>query len=201
MPFSSNHRAKTRKKIIETARILFNQYGFQNVTIDQVMHEAGLTRGGFYNHFRNKEALFSEAVSSFLMGRGAEWRNDAGIDPSNLKPEMAQQMVDAYLSPEHLGDLAGQCPMIALPSDVARADPETQEAFQQLLTAMVWLLETAIPNEQTDRRQNALASAALCVGGMVLARTLPSSQLAEEVRSAAHEAATQIISKPQSNGD
>lgn len=201
MPFSSSHRAKTRKKIIETARILFNQYGFQNVTIDQVMHEAGLTRGGFYNHFRNKEALFSEAVSSFLMGRGAEWRNEAGIDPSNLKPEMAQQMVDAYLSPEHLGDLAGQCPMIALPSDVARADPETQEAFQQLLTAMVWLLETAIPNEQTDRRQNALASAALCVGGMVLARTLPSSQLAEEVRSAAHEAATQIISKPQSNGD
>lgn len=201
MPFSSSHRAKTRKKIIETARILFNQYGFQNVTIDQVMHEAGLTRGGFYNHFRNKEALFSEAVSSFLMGRGAEWRNEAGIDPSNLKPEMAQQMVDAYLSPEHLGDLAGQCPMIALPSDVARADPETQEAFQQLLTAMVWLLETAIPNEQTDRRQNALASAALCVGGMVLARTLPSSQLAEEVRSAAHEAATQIISKPQSNDD
>lgn len=201
MPFSSSHRDKTRKKIIETARILFNQYGFQNVTIDQVMHEAGLTRGGFYNHFRNKEALFSEAVSSFLMGRGAEWRNEAGIDPSNLKPEMAQQMVDAYLSPEHLGDLAGQCPMIALPSDVARADPETQEAFQQLLTAMVWLLETAIPNKQTDRRQNALASAALCVGGMVLARTLPSSQLAEEVRSAAHEAATQIISKPQNNGD
>lgn len=201
MPFSSNHRAKTRKKIIETARILFNQYGFQNVTIDQVMHEAGLTRGGFYNHFRNKEALFSEAVSSFLMGRGAEWRNEAGIDPSNLKPEMAQQMVDAYLSPEHLGDLAGQCPMIALPSDVARADPETQEAFQQLLTAMVWLLETAIPNEQTDRRQNALASAALCVGGMVLARTLPNSQLAEEVRSAAHGAATQIISKPKSNSD
>ena len=195
MPYSSRHRETTRAKIVETARILFNQHGFQNVTIDQVMQEAGLTRGGFYNHFRNKEALFSEAVSSFLMGRGAEWREGAGIDPRNLKPEMAQHMIDAYLSPEHLGDLAGQCPMIALPSDVARADPETQESFQELLTAMVWLLETAMPESQTDRRQNALASAALCVGGMVLARTLPNSQLAEEVRSAAHQAATQIISK------
>lgn len=196
MPYSATHRATTRAKIVETARILFNKHGFQNVTIDQVMRETGLTRGGFYNHFRNKEALYSEAVSSFLMGRGAEWRGEAGIDLNNLKPEMAQQMIDAYLSTKHLGDIEGQCPMIALPSDVARADPETQQAFQQLLTAMVWLLEASMPVDQVDRRQNALASAALCVGGMVLARTLPSSNLAEEVRSAAHQAATRIIATP-----
>ncbi|MEM7720981.1 MAG: TetR/AcrR family transcriptional regulator [Pseudomonadota bacterium] len=195
MPYSASHRDATRARIVETARILFNRHGFQNVTIDRVMQEAGLTRGGFYNHFRNKEALFSAAVSSFLMGRGAEWREGAGIDPTNLKPEMAQQMIDAYLSTEHLGDLEGQCPMIALPSDVARADPETQEAFQHLLTAMVWLLENAMPDNRTDRRQNALASAALCVGGMVLARTLPSSELAEEVRSAARQVAIQTISR------
>ncbi|WP_300038679.1 TetR/AcrR family transcriptional regulator [uncultured Roseobacter sp.] len=193
MPYSASHRDATRAKIVETARMLFNQHGFQNVTIDQVMQEAGLTRGGFYNHFRNKEALFSEAVSSFLMGRGAEWREDAGVDISNLKPEMAQQMIDAYLSSAHLGDIEGQCPMIALPSDVARADPETQEAFQRLLTAMVWLLETAMPDDEADKRQNALAAAALCVGGMVLARTLPNSELTEEVRSAAHYAASQLV--------
>lgn len=194
MPYSADHRDATRARIVETARMLFNRHGFQNVTIDKVMQDAGLTRGGFYNHFKNKEALFSEAVSSFLMGRGAEWRQDAGIDITNLKPEMAQQMIDAYLSTEHLGDIEGQCPMIALPSDVARADTETQAAFQQLLEAMVWLLETAIPKDRADRRQNALASAALCVGGMVLARTLPNSDLAEEVRSAAHQAATQLVS-------
>lgn len=195
MPYSASHRDATRAKIVETARMLFNKYGFQNVTIDQVMQQAGLTRGGFYNHFKSKEALFSEAVSSFLMGRGAIWRHEAGIDVSNLRPEMAQQMIDAYLSNEHLGDIEGQCPMIALPSDVARADPETQQAFQKLLEAMVWLLETAMPDGHQDRRQSALASAALCVGGMVLARTLPNSDLAEEVRSAAHLAATQLVSE------
>lgn len=194
MPYSASHRDATRARIVETARMLFNRHGFQNVTIDQVMQEAGLTRGGFYNHFKNKEALYSEAVSSFLVGRGAKWREDVGIDISNLKPEMAQQMIDAYLSNEHLGDVEGQCPMIALPSDVARADPKTQESFQQLLTAMVWLLENAMPKDQTDRRQNALASAALCVGGMVLARTLPNSELAEDVRAAAHQAASELVS-------
>jgi AcrR family transcriptional regulator len=201
MPYSAEHRDATRAKIIEAARILFNQHGFQNVTIDQVMSEAGLTRGGFYNHFKNKEALFSAAVSSFLMGRGAQWRQEAGIDLRDLKPEMAVQMIDAYLSDKHLGDIQGQCPMIALPSDVARADAETQEAFQQLLTAMVWLFENAMPENKPNRHQAALTSAALCVGGMVLARTLPNSELAEEIRSAAHHAATQTVSTQPVHGE
>lgn len=194
MPYSESHREATRARIVEAARILFNQHGFQNVTIDQIMQEARLTRGGFYNHFKSKEELFGEAVRSFLTGRGAQWRDEAGIDLSNLKPEMAGQMIDAYLSSKHLAEIEGQCPMIALPTDVARADAKTQEAFQQLLVAMVWLLETAMPESKSNRRRDALASAALCVGGMVLARTLPNSELAEEVRSAAHHAARESVS-------
>lgn len=193
MPYSAEHKERTRAKIIETARILFNRHGFQKVTIDMVMEESGLTRGGFYNHFKNKEALFEAAVSSFLMGRGARWRQDAGIDLANLQPEMAQHMIDAYLSAEHLGDRDGQCPMIALPSDVARASSDVQNSFQQLLDAMVWLFETNMPNNTGNSRRDALSIAALCIGGMVLARTLPDSGLVEEVRGAAHEAATEIF--------
>ncbi len=193
MPYSVEHKEQTRAKIIETARILFNRDGFQKVTIDMVMEGAGLTRGGFYNHFKNKEALFSAAVSSFLMGRGAQWREEAGIDLTNLKPEMAQHMIDAYLSAKHLGDRDGQCPMIALPSDVARASADVQNSFQLLLDAMVWLFENNMPANATNKRRDALSIAALCIGGMVLARTLPDSNLAKEVRVAAHCAATEIF--------
>lgn len=192
MPYSAEHKEKTRSKVVEAARILFNRHGFQNVTIDMVMEQAGLTRGGFYNHFKNKEALFSAAVSSFLMGRGAQWRADAGVDPSNISSETAFQMIDAYLSTKHLGDLDGQCPMIALPSDVARASPDVQASFQELLIAMVGLFERSITADGKDGRQEALSLAALCVGGMVLARTLPGSELAEEVRAAAHATAAQM---------
>lgn len=193
MPYSAEHKQQTRARIVETARILFNRHGFQNVTIDMVMAEAGLTRGGFYNHFKNKDALFGAAVSSFLMGRGAQWRGDAGVDLTDLRPEMAQHMIDAYLSAKHLGDLDGQCPMIALPSDVARAGDDVQGAFQELLTAMVWLFETSMTGDPGDNHQDALAIAALCVGGMVLARTLPQSDLANHVREAAHRSATSIL--------
>lgn len=192
MPYSAAHKEKTRAKIVEAARILFNRHGFQNVTIDMVMEQASLTRGGFYNHFKNKEALFSAAVSSFLMGRGAQWRSEAGVDASNIGTETAFQMIDAYLSSKHLGDLDGQCPMIALPSDVARASPDVQASFQNLLTAMVGLLEQSLAASGHDGRQQALSLAALCVGGMVLARTLPGSRLAEDVRAAAHATAAQM---------
>jgi AcrR family transcriptional regulator len=158
-----------------------------------VMQAAGLTRGGFYNHFKNKEDLFSEAVMSFLMGRGAVWREDAGVDVTNLKPEMAFQMIDAYLSPEHLNDLDGQCPMIALPSDIARGGADAQKSLQVLLEAMVSLFQANMSGEKDEAKQWAQAISAPCVGGMVLSRALPDSDLARQIRLAAGQSAKEIL--------
>lgn len=185
MPYTPAHKQKTRTRIVECARILFNRHGFDNVTIDMVMSEAKLTRGGFYNHFKSKEELFAAAVSSFLMGRGAEWRAEAGIAPGRPTQKAARQMLDGYLSKAHLGDLDGQCPMIALPSDIARSAPEVLAAYEVLLKSMVALFEHSVVGTAAKKRQNALTLAALCVGGMVIARTLPGSEIAEAVRAAA----------------
>jgi TetR/AcrR family transcriptional regulator, transcriptional repressor for nem operon len=193
VPYSPAHKQQTRARIVEAARILFNRHGYENVTIDMVMEAAELTRGGFYNHFDSKEELFAAAVSSFLMGRGAKWRADAGVDATKPTRETAVQMVHGYLSKEHLGDLDGQCPMIALPSDAARSSPEVQAAYQLLLQSMVALFENSLTGPKSARRQKALSLAALCVGGMVLARTLPDSKLAEAVRSAAHASACTLL--------
>jgi len=193
MPYSQVHKQKTRAKIVEAARMLFNKHGFEAVTIDMVMQQAGLTRGGFYNHFKNKQNLYAEAVDSFLMGRGSQWRQDAGIDINNLSRIDAQRMLKSYLSAEHLQDLQGQCPMIALPTDVGRADEDVKQAYQKLLQAMVWLFEQSIGNEGAQTRQNALSLAALSIGGMVIAKALPASELADEVRNAAYKTAKSII--------
>ena len=192
MPYSPEHAQKTKVRITEAARVLFNLHGFDKVTIEMVMARAGLTRGGFYRHFDSKEALYGAAVQSFLMGKGAEWRADAGVDPTSLSPEMCQHMLDSYLSDKHLGALEDQCPMIALPSDVARQSPEVQRAYQNLLTAMVWLFESTQDGAPDEKRYRALAMSALCVGGMVLARSIPDSDLSDEVRAAAYRAATSL---------
>lgn len=184
MPYSAEHKAEVRKRIVEKARILFNRHGFEGVSIDQIMAEAGLTRGGFYNHFRNKEELYSEAVSSFLHGRGKIWRDEAGVDPMNGGPQTVQAMIRSYLSSGHLNDLDGHCPMIALPSDVARATPEVRSSYESLLRAMVGLFQHNMDTEG-DTREKALVLASVCVGTMILSRTVEDSALADELRSAA----------------
>ena len=79
---------------------------------------------------------------------------------------MARRMVQSYLSDEHLTDVDDQCPMIALPSDIARASNSVKASYQVLLEGMVSLFEHSL-SEQQDSRQTALALAALSVGGMV----------------------------------
>ncbi|MEX0955461.1 MAG: helix-turn-helix domain-containing protein [Rhizobiaceae bacterium] len=195
MPYPKDHKAQTRERILEAARILFNRHGYDRVSIDQVMAEAGLTRGGFYAHFSNKEELFAEAMASFLSGRGARWRASEGIEPQARQVLMAQRMVNAYLSRRHLDDLDGQCPLIAYATDAARAGARVRESHKGLVEAMVGLFEYNLDGDPGDRRQRALSLTALCVGGMILARTLPESEIAEEVRLAAHSAATSIWSR------
>ncbi|WP_299476702.1 TetR/AcrR family transcriptional regulator [uncultured Roseibium sp.] len=193
MPYSSQHKSRTRKRIVECARILFNRHGFSEVSIDEIMAEAGLTRGGFYNHFKNKEELYAEAVASFLNGRGKTWRDEAGVDPENGGLQTVHDMISSYLSDQHLGDLEGQCPMIALPSDVARASQEARLAYESLLRAMIWLFEHNLP-EQQHKRDKAIGLAVTCVGGMVLSRTINDSALADEIRTVSKEIAFSQLS-------
>lgn len=65
----------------------------------------------------------------FFLGRGAQWRAEAGVDPANLSPKMARQMIAGCLSP---GYLYGQFPIFAPPSDVARANLDRQASYMLL---------------------------------------------------------------------
>ncbi len=189
MPYDQTHKERVRAKIVESARVLFNRHGFAGVSIDDIMAEAGLTRGGFYNHFTNKEELYAEAVASFLEGMACRCEAYTGraLDGAGLK--LAEHIVEAYLSAGHLGDLDGQCPMIALPSDVARAGPKVREAYQMLLLALAGTFERNLQGPDRGARERALTLTALCIGGMVLARTIPDSEIADEIREVARRKA------------
>jgi TetR/AcrR family transcriptional regulator, transcriptional repressor for nem operon len=66
MPYSARHKRETRQRILESARRLFNGKGFAEVSIGEIMEDAGLTHGGFYRHFKDKGELYAEAVRRFL---------------------------------------------------------------------------------------------------------------------------------------
>lgn len=53
----------TRQKILDAARGLFVQKGFQNVSMRQIATVLGYSHGAIYYHFKNKAELFFALVS------------------------------------------------------------------------------------------------------------------------------------------
>jgi len=189
MPYSSEHKARTRVRIVESARKLFNRHGFEQVSIDRIMADAGLTRGGFYHHFASKDELYAAAVVSFSTCN--PFRADAGrllAAPGQL----ARRIVDLNLSDRVLENLDDHCPLYALPGDVARAGLAPQKAYTQLVRNLTDVFAKALA-EVPDRAQRAQAIVALCVGGMVLARTTADPALRGSLRAAARQQAPALL--------
>jgi len=194
MPYTAEHKQKTRERIVESARELFNRRGFSDVSIDEIMRQAGLTRGGFYNHFKAKEELYAETVAAYMHFDPSQRWSGIEFDPDAKGTACAQQMVNIYLSTAHLEDVEGHCPLVALPADAARAGPQARMAYCKLAEHMVGMLSGGLEGcEGEEARKRGLAITALCVGGMVLARTIDDPAFVEEVRLAAREMALKLI--------
>ncbi len=163
MPYPPNHRPETRARIILSARKLFNRFGFDGVSVQQIMADAGLTHGGFYRYFASKSDLYAEVLECFFTD--PEWNNNwEGVHVDVNASDAGAQIVRAYLS----------------------------RAFQTVFEAMVDLLQRSTGRNGRSSRTSALAIAALCVGGMVVARASEGGTLANELRHAAMEVAIEL---------
>jgi TetR/AcrR family transcriptional repressor of nem operon len=181
MPYAASHRPEVRAKIVQSARRLFNCRGFDNVSVTQIMAGAGLTHGGFYNYFRSKSDLYTEVLGCFFTD--PEWKSRwKGIEVDLSSAEVGPQVIRAYLSRQHFEDRENSCPMAALPSDVSRSTTSAKRAFETVFKAMVKVLERGGLGSDQSRRARAQATAALCVGGMVVARAMVDRTLADELR-------------------
>ena len=189
MPYTPEHKQKTRTRIVQAARKLFNIHGFEAVSITEIMSEAGLTHGGFYKHFATKDDLYHEAVLEFICQEMPEAWQRRYVDPSQRGPALARMILDAYLSDDHFDDHGASCPMIALPSDVQRGKPAVKDAFRQVLEMMSGAFEANLEPAARPARQRALALVSMAVGAMVLARAVDDPALAKEVRDLARNEA------------
>ncbi len=56
---------KTRTRIVEVARQLFEQQGYHGTSMRQIAQEAGIALSGIYNHFDNKEDIFVTVLEKY----------------------------------------------------------------------------------------------------------------------------------------
>ncbi len=190
MPYKPEHKAETRTRIVRSARKLFNRHGYAGVSIDRIMADAGLTRGGFYAHFATKDELYAEAITLILAEHPIE--NWEGIEFDPQGPDVARQIVNAYLSTQHFEDIDATCPMVAQPTDVARGGKPVKDAFTKVFEALVSGLTHDMKERVTNHDQRALAVATLCVGAMVIARAVDRQDFSTRIREAARTMALEV---------
>jgi TetR/AcrR family transcriptional repressor of nem operon len=106
--------------------------------------------------------------------------------------DVGPQIIRAYLSRQHFEGVGNSCPMVALPSDVARSGKSAKGAFENVFRAMTDVLVRSLGKDDMNGRTTAQAIAALCVGGMVVARALDDRALADELREAAMTVALEL---------
>src|SRR5262245_44924195 len=95
MRVSREKSAETRERILDVAATLFREKGFDGIGLADIMKAAGLTHGGFYNHFGSKDDLEAQATGVALATKAADWGRL--MEHAAARPLSA--LIDEYLSP------------------------------------------------------------------------------------------------------
>lgn len=161
---------QNRRRIVETASRMFRLQGLENVAVADVMKESGFTHGGFYNHFKSKDELATEAVASAFDHAAKKLSEDiaSGNDPQKA---LSAFLAD-YLSPAHRDRRNGGCPAPAFPVDAARSGEDIQAAFAEGIESYLEIFASQMGGDKREARQRAVALLSGIVGAVLLSRAV-----------------------------
>jgi len=190
VPYTKEHKQKSRERILESASRLFSHRGYAAVSIDDLMRDAGLTRGAFYNHFSDKAEVYAEAIIHAAM-RSARAVGKA-TESSSL--ESLHDLLSGYLSREHIDNSGHPCPLAFLVTDVGTREFKVRESYTRVYRNLVRLIGKRLPPARAkDRREAIMAVTAIMIGGVAVGRALISATLADQLLASCRSAARRIL--------
>ncbi len=178
MRVSREEAARNREKVVQAASRKFRDHGYDGIGVAGVMEAAGLTHGGFYKQFEDKEALIVEATAHALASNLEKWREVV----ANASGDPCRALLDWYLQKGHIKYVADGCTYAALAAEVPRHGTELRRAFERGLEETISSLMAEIKDRKSDdERADAIRTLSLMVGSLILARAVNSRALAEEI--------------------
>jgi TetR/AcrR family transcriptional repressor of nem operon len=153
------------------------------MAIADVMKAAGLTHGGFYAHFRSKDAFLAETLAATFAHSAT--RTQRMVEDLATR-EALSIYVDQYVSAAHRDDPGSGCPIAALSSDMPRQSKKFQTAFDAGVKKMIarleeWMIACGIP-QAADLAPSILSAMA---GAVTLSRAISDRKLSDEILEAA----------------
>ncbi|MGB1011671.1 MAG: TetR/AcrR family transcriptional regulator [Thiolinea sp.] len=191
MSYTKHHKKQSKERILECASQLFCQFGYEKVSIKQVMKLARMTHGAFYAHFESKEALYK---TSFL---------------TVLKRTQSKRLAKAPFSVNHLMQLVNNLqnlrasesrdhpsPENVLFNEIGSDSEEIRTVYEKSYLSILKLLETRITALRRLRQAPKITSPesvrntsrvilATMIGAVAIAKSIQSEEERQQVLMAA----------------
>ena len=171
---------QTRQVIIQKSAGLFNQKGLAGTSMSDIMEATGLTKGGLYGNFKNKDEI---AAAAFEYAVDFIWE-EIGRRTKVIDHSLDKLKAVVYFYKEHLFNppVKGGCPImktgamsenlpIEMRAGVKRAITDWEEAIVKTLNRGKERNEV---REDVNCEEFATLFVAILEGGMLLAQTLES---------------------------
>jgi TetR/AcrR family transcriptional repressor of nem operon len=168
MRYSPEHKQETRERVLAEAGKAIRKEGPYRVSVGAVMKRAGLTHGGFYAHFKSKDAMLVAAIEQMFEAGRDRWIK---VTFDKGPADGLAAYVEWYLSPAHRDAREAGCTVAALASDLPRLSPACQKAYAEGTRRMTAWLASMIDKLGRPRAEElAVSTLAELVGALSLAR-------------------------------
>jgi TetR/AcrR family transcriptional repressor of nem operon len=186
MSYSKEHNLEIRAKIIDSAARAFRSNGIKNISVPQIMNGVGLTHGGFYTHFKNKDHLAEEACKYAVRNTISELQKIA----QNEKPGSGiEKVIYSYLSTAHRDYPDSGCIIPSISKEVSNYSIELKETYTGEVKRLVkFFSETSNKSTKTC---SALLS--IMVGALTLSRSVSDCDFSNEILDSAIKQAIKLI--------
>ncbi|MCM8856168.1 MAG: TetR/AcrR family transcriptional regulator [Candidatus Thiodiazotropha sp.] len=189
MPYTLQHKKASRQRILESAARSFLYLGYERTGINEIMHDAGMTRGAFYAHFNSKSELYDKALTyAAANGRFMAYHKNDKVGSAWLKG-----MLEGYLSQEHFEGAETPCPLAFIVTDIANREPEVRQTYTRIYKRMNRLIAHYTENKSDKNNDEVFALTALMIGGVALSRAVDDPGLADRLLASCRQAAVRLL--------
>jgi TetR/AcrR family transcriptional repressor of nem operon len=174
-----SHKERTRARIVDEAAKAMREHGSEGMGVAALMGRAGLTHGGFYAHFSDRDDLVTNAIDRmFEDSRDLLRRYLDGVDPA----DGLRALIDAYLSDRARRTFERGCPIAALSQEAHRLPDAARERFHSGILFFRGALRNAL-EAMGSHDPDALSWSLLSemVGSLSLARAVRDEGAASEI--------------------
>jgi TetR/AcrR family transcriptional regulator, transcriptional repressor for nem operon len=179
MRYRPEHRVEIHQKIVKDASRRVRAEGLTGAAVSAVMRDAGLTHGGFYKHFGNKDELVMESLREAFREIG----NSLAQAAEQSQPGTAwKAIVKAYLSPEHCDHSECGCPLAALAPELARGGKEMRARMLPEMTTYKDQMLRFMPGRRAaDKERAFFVIFSTMIGAVEIARMMTDPVTRERV--------------------